>query len=312
MNLQKTPHLRKIALTALLLLATIGITAQTTDLARVEYMNLPFSKSDNSLQRFRTLIQAPIQIHKEKKNYLVIGLEYRYLDIQIEDAVDIDAFEDNMINSTQRFDFYIGYTWEHNNDWRFGAKAGPKIQSDFEGKLQSNDFIYEVGIYAIRDRRDNEDGEKPSRLVAGLTYSNTPGRWYPLPILNYHKKFHPNWTYTLGVPKTNIRNYLNASHKDALQAFITLDNDFANIHHPFVPVSTDQNSGGKVAQSIQTTIGLVGLGYEHFFTKQFLFYAYAAHSVYTNFRLEDIDGEKIYQINDENSLYFRTGLKFKY
>ena len=300
-------------LSILLSFITMGIMAQTTDLARLEYMYLPFSKSDNSLNRFRTLIQAPIKIHKEKNNFLVIGAEYRFLDIQIKDAEDVAAFGNNMVNSSQRFDFYIGYTWEHNDDWRFGAKAGPKIQSDFEGKLQSQDFIYEVGIYAIRDKRRNlVEGEKPSRFVAGLTYSNTPGRWYPLPILNYYKRFHPNWTYTLGVPKTNIRHYLNSSHKDALQAYITLDNDFANIHAPFVPISSGQNPHGKVAQSIQTTIGLVGLGYEHFFTKQFLFYAYAAHSVYTNFRLEDADGEKVYQINDKNSPYFWTGLKFKY
>lgn len=305
---------RRKPLTLLLLLFTMGLVAQTTDLARSEFLHLPFSKSGNSMNRYRALIQAPIKMHKEKKNFFVIGAEYRYLDINIVDAEDVYAFGNNMVNSTQRIDVYIGYTWEHNKSWRFGAKAGPKLQSDFKGKLESDDFIYEVGVYAIRDKRKNnlEEGEKPSRLIVGLTYSNTPGRWYPLPVLNYYKQFHPNWTYTLGVPKTNVRHYLNNNHTNALQVFATLDNDYANIHHNFAPLSANQNPNGKIAETIQTTMGLLGLGYEHFFTENFLFYAYAAHSVYNNFRLEDGDGKKVYEINNENSPYIRAGLKFKY
>jgi hypothetical protein len=115
----------------------------------------------------------------------------------------------------------------------------------------------------------------------------------------------------LGVPKTNVRHYLNDTHKDAIQAFATLDNVYANIQQNFLPIS-DQNSEGKLAESIQATIGLLGLGYEHFFTEHLLFYGYVAHSVYNDFRLEDGDGNKIYKINTENSPYFRAGLKFKY
>lgn len=304
---------RHILITAIIAFFSIAVSAQTTDLARVEYLYLPYSKSSNSINRYRALLQAPIKMSKEKKNFLVIGMEYRYLDIEIADLEDAGVFGTHMVESTQRVDAYVGYTWEHNSIWRFGAKAGTKIQSDFEGSLLKDDFIYEVGIYAINDKRKElADGEKPNRLIIGLTYSNTPGRWYPLPILNYYKEFSANWTYTLGVPKTNVRHYLNDSHKDALQAFATLDNDYANIQQNFVPLSASDNPKNKQAESIQHTIGLLGLGYEHFFTEHFLFYAYAAHSVYNNFRLEDGDGNKIYQINKVNSPYFRTGLKFKY
>ncbi len=304
----------KKSLTLLLLLFTVVLSAQTTDLARIEYLYLPFSKSGNSISRYRVLAQIPFRVHKEKKNFIVFGMEYRYLDIEISDTEDRFALANgNNISSIQRIDAYIGYTWKHNENWRFGVKAGPKIQSDFQGKLHKEDFIYEVGVYAIKDRRkDREEGKKPSRFIFGLTYSTYPGRWYPLPILNYYKEFHPDWTYTLGLPKTNIRHYLNSTHKDAIQAFATLDNDFAHVHNGFVPLSSDGNSDGRKAQNIQVTMGLLGLGYEHFFTENLLFYAYAAHSVYNNFRFEDDDGKKVYQINNENSPYFRAGLKFKY
>ncbi len=306
----------------LLLIITAAVSAQSTDLARVEYLYLPFGKSDNSISRYRALIQAPIPINKEKKNYLVIGLEYRYVDINIKDMEDVSAFSNpilpnsdsqtNLVTSVQQIDAYIGYTWTAKNDWRFGLKFGPKFQSDFEEGLQSDDVLYEGAVYAIKDKKhDTLDGNKPYRLVLGLSYSNTPGRNFPLPIINYYKEFHPNWTYTLGVPKTNVRHYLNDNHKDALQAFATLDNVYANIQQNFVPIS-DQNGDGKAAESIQETLGLLGLGYEHFFTKHLLFYGYGAYSVYNDFRLEDADGNKIYKINTENSPYFRAGLKFKY
>ena len=38
--------------------------AQTTDIARVEYMHIPFSQSDNNVGRFRALLQVPIPLDK--------------------------------------------------------------------------------------------------------------------------------------------------------------------------------------------------------------------------------------------------------
>ncbi len=296
----------------LFVLLAMEMTAQTTDLARVEYMNLPYSKSDNSLQRYRALVQVPIPLDKDRKRIVVLGFEYRYVDVNLKDTEDVFALDKNLVTSAQQIDAYLGYVWKHNENWRFGTKAGVKIQSDFEGKLLSDDFIYEVGVFAINDMTDDvPEGGKPYRFIAGLQYTTVPGRWYPLPIINYFREFHPNWTYTIGVPKSNLRHYLNDGHKDAIQAFATLDNIYANIQQNFVPL-IDQGEDGKVAESIQLTVGLVGLGYEHFFTEHLLFYGYAAHSVYNDFRLEDGDGKKVYKINTVNSPYFRAGIKFKY
>ena len=305
--------INRYSLSILLLgFSTLGVMAQTTDLARVEYLYVPFSKSDNSIQRYRALFQAPIPLDEDQKRMIVVGFDYRYVDIDIKDDETLFALDTHLVTSVQQMDAYLGYVWKHNENWRFGTKAGVKIQSDFQGKMQSDDLIYEVGAYAVNDMTDDvAEGKKPYRLIVGLTYSNTPGRWYPLPIVNYYKEFHPQWTYTLGVPKTNIRHYLNVAHKDAIQAYATLDNIYANIHQNFEP-RIDQGEDGTVAESIQMTIGIVGLGYEHFFTEHLLLYAYAAHSVYNDFRFEDGDGKKVYKINTENSPYFRAGLKFKY
>tara|TARA_R110000851_G_scaffold124476_2_gene254805 strand:+ start:41105 stop:41980 length:876 start_codon:yes stop_codon:yes gene_type:complete len=285
--------------------------AQTTDLARVEYLNIPFSKSDNSIQRYRALVQAPIPLDKENNSIFVISLEYRYIDFSIKDTEDQIAFGDNLVDSSQDMRLNLGYTWKYNKDWRFGARVGARINSTLENSIESDDVVYEGGIYAILDKKDDTTVTKPYRLILGLTYSTTPGRNYPLPLINYFREFRPNWTFTLGVPKTNVRHYLNDSHKDAIQAFATLDNIYANLQNNFVPMSS-QNPNNKQVENIEHTIGLLGLGYEHFFTEHLLFYGYAAHSVYNNFRMENNDGDKIYEINSTNTPYFRAGFKFKY
>ncbi|WP_239990742.1 DUF6268 family outer membrane beta-barrel protein [Marixanthomonas ophiurae] len=297
--------------TLFLILFCSTVFAQTTDLARVEYLNIPFSKSDNSIQRYRALVQAPIPLDKENNSIFVISLEYRYIDFSIKDTDDQLAFGDNLVDSSQDMRLNLGYTWKFNKDWRFGVRAGARINSTLENSIESDDLVYEGGIYAILDKKDDSTATKPYRLILGLTYSTTPGRNYPLPLINYFREFRPNWTFTLGVPKTNIRHYLNDSHKDAIQAFATLDNIYANLQNNFVPMSS-QNPNNKQVENIEHTIGLLGLGYEHFFTDHLLFYGYAAHSVYNNFRMENNDGDKIYEINSTNTPYFRAGLKFKY
>lgn len=293
-------------------MTSLETTAQTTDLARVEYMYIPFSKSKNSLNRYRALVQAPIPLDKEKDKLFIVGLEYRYVDVNIEDREDIPVFDDHLVASLQQMSIYLGYVFKPTNHWRFGAKFGIRLESDLVGSPLNDDLIYDIGVYAIGDYTDDvADGKKPRRLILGINYATVPGRWYPLPLINYYKEFHPNWSYTLGIPKTNVKYYLNDSHKDAIQAFATLDNVYGNLQNGFVPISPSENPDGKVAESIQETIVLLGLGYEHFFTKHLVFYLYAAHSVYNDLRLEDGDGDKIYKINTENTPYFRTGLKFK-
>ena len=312
----------KIPLFFLFILFSSVLSAQTTDLFRAEYLYLPFSKSSNNLSRYRILLQAPIKTNEEKKNYFVISAEYRYVDINIQDPEDLSVLngqnlssqriESNQINSVQQMDLAFGYTWTNETDWRWGIKAGAKIQSDFEGSLSANDFVYEAAVFAIKDMTDNvQEGNKPYRLIFGLNYSTVPGRWYPLPVINYYREFRPNWTYTLGVPKSNLRYYFSDSRKDAVQVFATLDNIYANLQRNFIP-TTDQNPNSDAAASIQQTVGLVGLGYEHFFTEKLVLYAYAAHSVYNDFRLENKKGDKLYKINTENSAYFRTGIKYKF
>ncbi|WP_233530484.1 hypothetical protein [Gelidibacter salicanalis] len=265
---------------------------------RIEYLNLPNSSTKNSVNRFRGLFQLPLKI--KEGNYLVIGGEYRYLDLKLENV----PFETHDLQSIQTIEGAIGYLVKlKESDWFYGFKVGMRLASNFESKLISDDYLYLVAAYAIRDRTKEGAADKPNRLILGLDYSTTPGRNYPLPILNYYREFHPNWTYTLGVPKTNLRYKFN--NKNHVQAFVTLDNFFANIQG-------NKTVNGKHAENISQTIILGGLGYEYYFAEHLLYYGYAAYSISNDYRLRNNKRDDIYTIDDKNTLYFRTGIKFKY
>ncbi|NND87977.1 MAG: hypothetical protein HKM28_01875, partial [Flavobacteriaceae bacterium] len=60
-----------------------AVTAQLTDIARIEYTYFPQDKSENSFKRFRAFVNAPIQV--SENGFFVVGGEYRNVYIKLED-----------------------------------------------------------------------------------------------------------------------------------------------------------------------------------------------------------------------------------
>ncbi|MDQ7917076.1 DUF6268 family outer membrane beta-barrel protein [Mesonia sp. MT50] len=298
---------KALSLTSLLIAfictSFIQLQAQSTDLARIEYMRVPFSNGDQSMNRFRAFIQAPIPI---KDDYLVIGAEYRKLDLDFRESA---PFETGALESTQRIEASLGYVKKiKNTNWRIAARGGARIASTFETTLEKDDFIYLGAIYAINDVKNrDEKGNiigKPYRLIVGLVYTSTPGRNYPLPLINYFRKVNETWSYTLGVPKTLLRYTFN--EKNHLHAFASLDNFFANIQNP---VMVPGNS--RPGENISMTNVTLGLGYEFYFTDHLQYYLYAGHTVYNEYRIRDNNKDDVFVIDNDNTFYIRTGIKFK-
>ncbi|MCL6217628.1 DUF6268 family outer membrane beta-barrel protein [Zunongwangia pacifica] len=277
--------------------------AQLSDLARMEYTYFPQSSSDNSFRRFRTFVNFPIKVGK-KDAYLVPGIEYRNVNFDYDDPA---TFKTLHLERFQSFTASLGYIFHLTKEWRLGLKTGLKTASNFStNKILNDDFIYEGGIYFIKII-NGEDVEKDTRIVFGLNYSTTTGFPFPLPVAHYYKKFHPQWSYMLGVPKSNLKYHLN--DKNVLQAFVTLDGFYANIQENFdiTPLKPDNHD---IANSMSMTILLAGLGYEFNFTEHFSFYLYAGHTLLNDIRFRDTDRNDVYTINSTNTFYARSGLKF--
>lgn len=55
----------------------------------------------------------------------------------------------------------------------------------------------------------------------------------------------------------------------------------------------------------------IALGYEFHFTEHLLYYAYAGYTVYNRYSIRDNERDEVYIFEDNNTPYFRTGVKFK-
>ena len=282
----------------------LGITfaqAQTDLSTKLEYDYFPQESSDNSFRRFRFRVNYPIKM--AERMYLVPGFEYRNVELKFADKV---PFEVKDLQRFQSFTMRLTYTFGLKNDWRFAARGGIMLASNFvESNFMSDDLIYTGGIYLIKDRNENEV-DLPWRIIVGIHYSTKSGRPFPLPVVNYFKTINEKWEYTLGVPATKLTHYFDK--KNAVVAFATLDGFYANIQNP-IPLSSD--SDAKKASDITMTVILGGLGYEHYFTDHLLVFGYAGYTIYNDIRLRDHDKENIYTINDKNSFYGQVGLEFK-
>ncbi|CAN5139896.1 hypothetical protein BH23BAC2_BH23BAC2_16960 [soil metagenome] len=280
------------------------VQSQSTDLARIEYTYFPQSDSDNSFRRFRTFLNFPIKLN-ENGAYLVPGIEYRNTNLKYNDPA---GFDTNDLDRFQSFAASLGYTYKMSEKWRFGIEGGLMAASNFEtGELIGDDLIYTGAVYFIKTTED-ERYIDPVRLILGLSYSTTSGIPFPLPVINYYKRFDPKWSYSLGVPKSNLKYYID--EKNSLQAFVTLDGFFANIQNNFPITPNSSSSNLQMAENISMTIVLAGLGYEYNFTDNLSLYLYAGHTLRNDIRLRDGNLDKVYTINETNSFYGRSGLKF--
>ena len=273
---------------------------QTTDLARTEYTWFPQDDSDNSFRRFKTFVNYPIKLKNE--NYIIPGIEYQNVEFQFNDDV---PFETQNLDRYQYFKVNLAYLKKFSDNWRYAVEAGLVATSNFQTSLISDDLLFNGSIYFMKSRSQTET-KKKTRLILGLTLNTNAGTPFPLPFFNYYKEVSPKVNYALGIPKTNIKYLFTPKH--IMQAFVTLDGFYANVQND---INITRNGITEQASELSMLIVLSGLGYEYKFMEYFSFYAYTGYTVLNNIRLRDENANDIFTINDNNSIYFRFGVKIK-
>ncbi|MDG5492400.1 DUF6268 family outer membrane beta-barrel protein [Psychroserpens sp. SPM9] len=276
---------------------THTVLAQLTDLARLEYSFIPKSNSEDQYTRLRALVNYPIKTSEDC--YLIVGAEYNRIILNIEDNYPFDTSALETINI---IDLNIGYTFKTSEHWRIGLKANPRVASTLIDKITFEDVFLNGGIFAIHDRTDDESLKRPYRLILGLTYNATTGVPFPLPFISYYRRVNDNWSFSAGVPKSNLKYFFN--EKSMMQTFVSLDGYFANLQRPLV--INDQE-----VDHISLSVAVAGIGYEYCFTKNLVAYAYTGYTFRLNNVLRDNNRDEVFKLDDINAFYLRTGLKFK-
>lgn len=288
---------RYIILTIVAIFCMQFAQAQLTDLARFEYSFIPKSKSDDQYTRLRLALNYPIETSEDC--YVIVGAEYNRIFLNLEDEYPFDT---SLLKTVNIIDLNFGYTFKTSEMWRLGFKVNPRIASSLTTKITGDDFFLNGGAFAINDRTKDESSKRPYRLILGLTYNASTGLPYPLPFISYYRKPNEKWSFSLGVPKSNIKRFFNP--KNTVQAFVSLDGYFAHLQEPSIV-------NGKNVDNVSLSVIVGGAGYEYLLTKHLIAYAYAGYTFMLNNVLRDGDRNEVFSLNNLNAFYFRTGIKFK-
>lgn len=267
--------------------------AQTPDVFRLEYTLLPENDAEVQLSRVKLVVNYPITL-KDSSN-IIIGSEYNRIVYNVGRNL---GFANEGFNLLHVLDVNLAYVHKYNDEWRFIGVLTPRLASTLTNPIENGDFSMNLTAGGFRDRRNIN---QPSRLVLGLTYNSSVSLRIPLPIVYYEKQFHPKWTYVVGVPKTAMR--FEPKKNNTFQLEFIVDGYFVNLQNNVLLSGTD------LASSISSSAALVTFGYQYNFTKEMSMYIYGGHTLFQSSVLRDDDRNDIFTLNDEPSLYFRTGFR---
>ncbi len=286
---------KRIGLFWFLLLLSGICFAQSTDILRVEYSSLPKGDSGTNASRYRFLLNVPVKVGLDK--YLVLGGEFNLIDFEITKEYPFDSSE---LNTLYVIDLNVGYIFNVNDDWRFVGIVTPRIASNLVNGLQGDDFLLNLTATMWKEKKDVD---KPFRLILGLTYNSTTGLPFPLPLVNYHKRFHRSWSYTLGIPRTDFRYHLKDKH--TIQMALFLDGYFVNVQNDILLPD------GEFGSSVSLSAIVSALGYQYNISKRMSFYGVAGVTLNQSGLLRNNKREKVYTLNDKKAggLYWKAGFK---
>ncbi len=257
-------------------------------------MNIPENDSGIKTQRYKLLFNLPIQLN-QKKDYLITGMEYNRFDIGYSRNFPFDKSE---LIRFHVIDLNLGLITKWNENWNLVTILTPRMASNFTSGTITDDFFLNATA-AFWKEQPNAD--RPYRIVLGLTYNSTTGLPIPLPLINYYRKFHPKWSYTLGIPRSSFKHYINKKHSFEMALF--LDGYFINLQND-IPMMN-----GEVASKISLTSLYGAFGYQYNVSKRMAFFAMVGRSIVQEGKLRNNDQGDVFLLNDESNLYIRTGFK---
>ena len=280
---------------------SIGVKAQLRDIAKLDYTIIPAGNSPIEFTRVRGMFNYPLKLIKED-TFILLGLDYSNIMLTMDNT---SSFDKSKLEDFQLLDLNIGYTTLLKNNWRLGVRITPGFSSNLgRKKLNFEDLTIASDVVFIKKSNKKLIGNtKPWRLILGVSYSENRGISYPLPFINYYKKFKSKWAYSIGVPKTDLKYFI--SEKNQVKLSFELDGFTSNLQQ-----GLNLNTG-EFTESINMSLILGSLKYEYHLTKHLIFYAGSSYIFSNSINLRDEERNNILKLDNSNSFYLRTGLKFK-
>ena len=287
------PFIRILMYGLLVLVSSVFCYAQSTDLVRLEYLRIPENETGVQTSRYKFLINAPVKLKNE--DFLVFGGEYNEFDVDFSQDF---GFNTSIVNKLRIIDLNLGYIKRWNSDWRLIGVLTPRIASNLTTGINGDDFFFNATATFLKSKTDVD---KPFRIVLGLSFNSTTGLPIPLPLVSYYKRFHPNWSYTLGIPRSNFKYHLSEKH--TFQFAFLLDGYFINIQEDF------QLDNGLTASRISLSAVVGTLGYQYNISKIMSLYILAGRTLLQEGILRNDKRDRVLILNNDPNFYIRTGFK---
>ncbi|TKD61366.1 DUF6268 family outer membrane beta-barrel protein [Flavobacterium sp. ASW18X] len=273
---------------------SLPLIAQSTDVLKIEYLNIPKNlESGIVTERLKVGVNIPLKVNND--SYFVVGGEYNQFGINFDKVLPFSTADLSKLYIT---DLNLGYITKWNDNWRLVSIATPRLASNLTEGTSTEDFFFNA---TVAFWKENNKANQPYRIVLGLSYNSTTGLPIPLPLVSYYKRYHPNWSYTLGIPKTNFKYHSNKNH--VWEMALLLDGYFINIQND---IALDN---GQVGSKISLSAAIATLGYQYKLNKNMAFYAYVGHSVYQESILRDNSRNDVFLLNSKQNLFLRGGFK---
>lgn len=269
------------------------LNAQSTDLFRAEYLRIPENNTGINTSRYRILLNVPLKINK--KDFLVLGGEYNQFDIDFRRTFPFD--KDN-VEKLHIIDFNLGYITKWNEDWRLVGIVTPRIASNLTHGISMDDIFFNA---TASFWKEGDKAEKPYRIVLGLSFNSTTGLPFPLPLVSYYRRFHPNWSFTLGIPKSNFKYHPSERH--TFQLALSLDGYFINVQDDIA--LPDGGVGSKISLSAL----VANVGYQYNFNTNMSLYGLFGRSLFLDSTLRDDNRNDVFLLNNEANLFLRVGFR---
>ena len=266
---------------------------QSTDLMRLEYLQIPTNSSGVRTTRLKALVNVPVFL--DSTQVLFAGVEYNRLHFGYGNSID---FETETIEKFSIVDLNLGYLTDWNEHWKFIGILTPRLASNFEQGIQAGDFFLNATATLWKERNK---ADKPFRLILGLTFNSTSGLPIPLPLVNYTRRFHPDWSFTLGVPKMEIRHWIRPRQSVFLET--KLDGYFLNIQNEL------SLPNGDLASRNSLSAWIIGAGYQVQAGQRLNFYIIGGSTLIQNAILRDRKRNNLRTLNNQTSVYFKSGVK---
>ncbi|MEQ9405744.1 MAG: DUF6268 family outer membrane beta-barrel protein [Cyclobacteriaceae bacterium] len=281
------------------LLSATAVNSQLLDLLRIEYTNALGDDSNFDFQRKRFLFNYPVPTGRT--GYLFLGLDYSAIDLDLHD--EVSGFDKTRTDDFRLLDFNLTYTSLINDDWRFAARFVPGFSSNLEGTgLLFEDVFFSGAVVFIKDKKESSDVLKPFRIIMGLAYSGNSGIVFPIPFLSFYKKFHPKWSYNVGVPVTNLQ--FHATELFRIKLFGRLDGFNSNLQDGIMVNVTES------ANRIRMSLVLAGFRYEYKLAERIELYLNTTRSLTGRLQLRN-GRDNILRLDRANVFHYNGGIRVK-